>query len=64
MNIYVCVKQVPDTEAKIELKDDKSIDESGLKWIISPYDEYGVEEALKLKEKLGDATVVAVCQQR
>jgi electron transfer flavoprotein beta subunit len=61
MNIYVCVKQVPDTEAKIELKGENGIDESGIKWIVSPYDEYGVEEALKLKEKLSDANVVIVC---
>ena len=61
MNIYVCVKQVPDTEAKITLKDGKSIDESGIKWILNPYDEYGVEEALKLKEKQGSGEVVAVC---
>ena len=61
MNIYVCLKQVPDTEAKISLKGETGIDESGIKWIISPYDEYGVEEALKLKEKGGGAEVVAVC---
>jgi len=63
MNIYVCVKQVPDTESKIELKDERTIDEAAIKkWIVSPYDEYAVEEAVGLKEKLrGDAQVIVVC---
>jgi len=60
VNIVACVKQVPDTEAQIKVKPDGSgIDESGIKWVMNPYDEYGVEEALKLKEKLGgDVTIV------
>ena len=61
MNIYVCIKQVPDTEATILVKDGKSINEANIKWIVSPYDEYAIEEALKLKEKLAGSTVTAVC---
>ena len=61
MNIYVCLKQVPDTEASILIKDGKSIQEANIKWIISPYDEYAIEEALKLKEKTPGSTVTAVC---
>ncbi len=61
MNIYVCIKQVPDTEATILVKDGKSINETNVKWIISPYDEYAVEEALKLKEKIPGSKVTAVC---
>ena len=50
MNTYVCIKQVPDTEAKIKLNADKTgIDSNGIKWIMNPYDEYAVEEALKFK---------------
>ncbi len=62
MNIVACVKQVPDTEAVIKVKPDGSgIDESGIKWVMNPYDEFGVEEALKLKEKFGgDVTIVSV----
>lgn len=60
MNVYVCIKQVPDTEAKIVLKDDKTIDETGIKWIMSPYDEYAVEEAIQFKEKQGDCQVIIV----
>jgi electron transfer flavoprotein beta subunit len=61
VNIYVCIKQVPDTEATILVKDGKSINETNVKWIVSPYDEYAVEEALKLKEKLPGSSVTAVC---
>ena len=62
MNIVACVKQVPDTEAVIKVKPDGSgIDESGIKWVMNPYDEYGLEEALRLKEKFGgDVTIVSL----
>jgi electron transfer flavoprotein beta subunit len=62
VNIVALVKQVPDTEAQIRVKPDGSgIDESGIKWVMNPYDEFGVEEALKLKEKAGgDVTVISV----
>jgi electron transfer flavoprotein beta subunit len=62
VNIVACVKQVPDTEAQIKVKGDGSgIEEGGIKWVMNPYDEYGVEEALKLKEKLGgEVTVVSL----
>ena len=61
MNIYVCIKQVPDTEATIQVRDGKSINEANVKWIISPYDEYAIEEALKLKEKVAGSKVTALC---
>jgi len=61
MNIYVCVKQVPDTETKIKLNTDSSgIDTTGIKWIISPYDEFAIEEALRLKEKNAGSTVTVL----
>lgn len=62
MRIFVCVKQVPDTETKIKLKSDGSgIDDSGVKWVMNPYDEFAVEEALKLKEaSSGTVTVVSL----
>ena len=62
MNIVACVKQVPDTEAQIKVKPDGSgIEEGGIKWVMNPYDEFGVEEALKLKEKNGgEVTIVCV----
>ena len=62
MNIIACVKQVPDTEAQIKVKADGSgIEDGQIKWVMNPYDEYGVEEALRLKEKNGgDVTIVSV----
>lgn len=60
MKIYVCIKQVPDTETKIKLKADASgVDFAGVKWVMNPYDEYAVEEALKQREA-GKATNVTV----
>ncbi len=51
MNIAVCIKQVPDTETKVKISDDKkSIVESDINFILNPYDEFGVEEALKLTD--------------
>ena len=61
MNIIVCMKQVPDTEAQIRVKPDGSgIVDSDIKFVMNPYDEFGVEEALLLKEKFG-GTVTIVC---
>jgi electron transfer flavoprotein beta subunit len=61
MNIYVCIKQVPDTETKIKLNADNSwIDTTGIKWIMSTYDEFAVEEALRLKEKNPGSTVTVL----
>ncbi len=58
MKIAVCISQVPDTTTKVKIASDgKSIDPSGVTFIINPYDEYGVEEALKLKEKGGGETI-------
>ncbi len=60
MKIFVCVKQVPDTETKIKLKPDASgIDTTGIKWVMNPYDEYAVEEAVKTRDG-GKATNVTV----
>jgi len=66
MKIVVCVKQVPDTEARIKIAPDgKGISESDLNWIVSPYDEFAIEEALKLKEaKGGEVVLVSVGPDR
>ena len=61
MKIFVCLKQVPDTETRIQVKGDKSgIEEAGIKWIMNPYDEFAVEEALKVKEAKGAGSVTVV----
>jgi electron transfer flavoprotein beta subunit len=61
MNIVVCIKQVPDTESKIVVKPDGTgIVTDGLKYVMNPYDEFAVEEGLRIKEKFG-GEVVIVC---
>ncbi len=59
MNILVFVKQVPDTETRIQLKDGW-IDTASVKWIANPYDEFAIEEALRIRERLGQGKVTAV----
>ncbi|MCB0371226.1 MAG: electron transfer flavoprotein subunit beta/FixA family protein, partial [Bdellovibrionales bacterium] len=59
--IFVCVKQVPDTETKIKfLADGSGVDPQGVKWILNPYDEYAVEEAVKFKEKNPGSQVTVI----
>ena len=58
MNIYVIMKRTFDTEEKIAIKNGK-IKSDGVEFIINPYDEYAIEEAIVLKEKQGgEVTVV------
>jgi electron transfer flavoprotein beta subunit len=61
MNLFVLVKQVPDTETKIRPNAaGTAIETDGIKWVISPYDEFAIEEALKTKERLKEGTVKVV----
>src|SRR5256712_2398445 len=61
MKILVTVKQVPDTATQVKIAaDGKTIDPTGITWIVSPYDEFAVEEALRIKEKRGQGEVGAV----
>jgi electron transfer flavoprotein beta subunit len=66
MNIFVFLKQVPDTATRIKIASGgTNIDETDITWIISPYDEYALEEALKIKEaKGGKVTVVGMGPER
>lgn len=52
MNIFVLVKIVPDTEAKLKITNN-NIDYSDLNYVVNPYDEYAVEEAIRLTEQNG-----------
>ena len=62
MRIAVCLKRVPDTTTKIVIgPDGKSIDESGVKFVPNPYDEYALEEALKLKEAAAAGETAVYC---
>jgi len=66
VNIIVCLKQVPDTESQIKVAPDgNSIVTDDVKWVMNPYDEFGVEEALQIKEKLGgEVTVIGLGPKR
>ncbi|REJ13353.1 MAG: electron transfer flavoprotein subunit beta [Caldibacillus debilis] len=60
MNIYVLLKRTFDTEEKISVQDGK-INDDGVEFIINPYDEYAVEEAIRVKEAHGgEVTVITV----
>ena len=52
MNIAVLVKMVPDTESRLEIVDGK-VNESGFKYMVNPYDEFAVEQAVQFKEAGG-----------
>ena len=62
MKLVACINHVPDTAAKISIgADGKTIDKTGVTYVISPYDEFAVEECLRLKEKNGgDVTVISL----
>lgn len=62
MNILVCISRVPDTATKISVSGNgTSIDKGGVKFILNPYDEFAIEEALQLKQKSGgEVTAVTV----
>jgi len=58
MKICVCVKHVPDTAANIKLAGEKGFEDKAIKFVVNPYDEYGVEEAVSLVEKDGGEVVI------
>lgn len=63
MRIVVCIKQVPATESKLAMtRDGTDIERAGLSFVVNPYDEFAVEEALQIKERLGagDVTVLSM----
>jgi len=57
VNIVACIKQTFDTEAKIVI-DNGQVSDQGVNLIVNPYDEFAVEEAIRLKEKNGGEVVV------
>lgn len=62
MNIVVLLKQTPDTETRVKIKEgEPRLDEQGVNFIVNPYDEFAVDMALRLKERLGEGTVTLVC---
>ncbi len=66
MEIVVLLKQVPATESLISVADDGvSVKTDDVKWVINPYDEFAVEEALRIKEAQGGSvTIVSVGSEK
>jgi electron transfer flavoprotein beta subunit len=62
MKILVCIKQVPDMESKFKIDGNGTwYDTSDLAWRMNEYDEYGVEQAVQLKEQTGDGDLTVLC---
>jgi electron transfer flavoprotein beta subunit len=58
LKILVLVKETFDTETKIVLENSKKINNEGIKYIINPYDEFAIEEALRIREKFGGEVII------
>ena len=62
MKIVVCVKRVPATDSRIKIAaDGTSLDTASIEWILSPYDEFALETALRIKDAAADTEVVVLC---
>ena len=59
MKIIVCIKQVIDTAARIRITDGK-VDAAGSPRVINPYDEFAIEEAIRIREKVPETEVIAL----
>ncbi|MBI2193910.1 MAG: electron transfer flavoprotein subunit beta/FixA family protein [Planctomycetes bacterium] len=62
MEIFALVKQVPDSVSEIRISSDpRRTEEAGIKFVMNPFDEFAVEEAIRIKERFVDARVTALC---
>jgi electron transfer flavoprotein beta subunit len=62
MNILICIKQVPDMESKFKINSEGNwYDRADLAWRMNEYDEYAVEQAVRLKEQVGNADLTVLC---
>ena len=60
MKIITCVKRVPATTARVVIQDDKALNPAGIEFVLNPYDEFAVEEAIQQKEKTGDGHILVM----
>jgi electron transfer flavoprotein beta subunit len=60
MKIALCIKQVPDTAVRVKIARDGKIDASGVEYVINPYDEYALEEAVRLKEQITGSEITLI----
>ncbi len=62
MKILVCIKQVPDMESKFKIDDAGTwYGDADLAWRMNEYDEYAVEQAIQLKDQVGDSDLTVLC---
>jgi electron transfer flavoprotein beta subunit len=62
MNILICIKQVPDMESKFKINGEGTwYNQADLAWRMNEYDEYAVEQAVRLKEQVKDADLTVLC---
>jgi electron transfer flavoprotein beta subunit len=62
MNILICIKQVPDMESKFKINVESTwYDRADLAWRMNEYDEFAVEQAVRLKEQVKDADLTVLC---
>ncbi|MCL2790523.1 MAG: electron transfer flavoprotein subunit beta/FixA family protein [Desulfobulbus sp.] len=62
MKILICIKQVPDMESKFKINGEGTwYDQADLAWRMNEYDEYAVEQAVRLKEQVKDADLTVLC---
>ncbi len=62
MKILVCIKQVPDMESKFKLNSESNwYDSADLAWRMNEYDEYAVEQAVRLKEQEAGSDLTVLC---
>lgn len=60
MNSIICMKQVPDTETRFQVREGAVVKE-GIQYVVNPYDEYAIEECLLKKEAAGEGKVTVIC---
>ena len=61
MNTIVCIKRVPDSATRVKVDAaGKGLDPAGVKYVVNPYDEFALEEAIRLKEAAGTGTVTVI----
>jgi len=61
VNTIVCIKRVPDSATRIRIAaGGRHIDPSGVKYVVNPYDEFALEEAIRRREAAGGGTVTAI----
>ena len=61
MNTIVCVKRVPDSATRVRVASDgRTLDPAGVKFVVNPYDEFALEEAIRRREEAGAGSVTAI----